>query len=212
MPEIILIGGGGHARVVISILKRLPDYDIAGYVDKENKGRILGVEYMGNDAILADIKNNHPDCHAVIALGSTDHRQVKTRKRLYEHLEKLGFTLPVIVSPAAIISEDVHIDPGTAIMDGAIIGTGSRIGKCAIINTRCSVDHDCRIGDYVHIAPGATLSGGVTVGSESLVGAGATVIHHTTIADKCVIGAGAVVIRDCTSKGTYVGVPARLMR
>ncbi len=212
MPEIIVIGGGGHARVVISTLKKLPDYKIAGYIDKDDRGKILGIGYMGNDAMLPSIKDDHSDCHAVIAMGSTDHRHVQTRKSLCEHLEKLGFTLPVIISPTAIINEDVHIDPGTTILDGAIINTGTRIGKCAIINTGCSVDHDCRIGDYVHIAPGVTLSGGVTVGSESFIGAGATIIHYTKITDKCVIGAGAVVIRDCMSKGTYIGVPARLMR
>jgi sugar O-acyltransferase (sialic acid O-acetyltransferase NeuD family) len=212
MPKIIVIGGGGHAKVVISILKRLPDYDIVGYVDKEDKGGILGIAFLGSDAILPDIKNNHPDCHAVIALGSTDHRHVQTRKNMCEHLDKLGFILPVIISPTAIINEDVHIEPGTTILDGAVVNTGTRIGKCAIINTRCAIDHDCRIGDYVHIAPGATLSGGVTVGDESFVGAGATIIHYTTITDNCIIGAGAVVIRDCTSEGTYTGVPARLVR
>lgn len=212
MSEIIVIGGGGHAKVVISVLRKLPDYDIVGYVDKEDKGVILGIGYLGNDAILPDIKDNHPDCHAVIALGNIDHRHGQTRKNLCEHLEKLGFTLPVIISPTAIINEDVNIATGTTILDGAIVNTGTRIGRCAIINTGCAIDHDCRIGDYVHIAPGATLSGGVQVGNESFVGAGATIIHYTTIADSCVIGAGAVVIRDCTSKGTYTGVPARLVR
>lgn len=94
-------------------------------------------------------------------------------------------------------------------MAGAVINSGVRIGRGCIINTCSSADHDCDMGDYVHIAVGSHLCGTVSVGDETWIGAGATVSNNISICSECMIGAGAVVTRDITEKGTYVGVPAK---
>ena len=97
-------------------------------------------------------------------------------------------------------------------MEGAIVQPGVKIGAISIVNTKASIDHDCQIGDEVHIAPGCTLSGSVNVGNGCLIGTGVTVIEKIRIGKNCTIGAGAVVLADCEDNGTYVGVPAKKMK
>ena len=212
MPEIVVIGGGGHAKVVLSVLKKITDYNIIGYTDKSDKGTLLGIEYLGDDTVLTEIKREHSGCNAVIAVGSMNERDVRTRNDIYRHCEDLGLHIPAIISPAAVVNEGVDIESGTVILDGVIVNTGTKIGKCCIINTNSSLDHDCTIGDHVHIAPGSTLSGGVRIGDSSLIGTGAAIIQNITVVNNCTIGAGAVVVDDCMQSGTYVGAPARLIR
>jgi acetyltransferase-like isoleucine patch superfamily enzyme len=90
-----------------------------------------------------------------------------------------------------------------------VVNPGATTGAACIINTHATLEHDCRLGDNVHLAPGATVSGGVVIGSHSFVGAGAVVIQGVRIADGCLIGAGTVVTADIVVPGTYAGVPAR---
>lgn len=204
MKEIIVIGGGGHAKVVISIIKKIDKFRLLGYVDIKNRGSILGIDYLGNDD---DYLKKPATKNAVLGIGIT----VKNNNR-YNIIEKFlnnDFNFPVIISPDAIVNEDVKINAGTVIIDGAIINSGSKIGAFSIINTGSSIDHDCLIGDHVHIAPGAFLNGGVKVGDRSFIASGSTIIQFHEIGKDCVIGAGAVVTKDCLSTGTYLGIPAR---
>lgn len=207
MKKIVVVGGGGHAKVVISILKKSGIFEVAGYTDSHDNGPILGASYLGDDQILEQIYKNQKVEDAVIGLGQVGNPQ--PRKRLSDLLKKIGFHLPPIISPYAIVNEDVHISEGTVLMDGVVVNTGTRIGAFCIINTRTSIDHDCTLGDFVHIAPGAVLSGGVTVGDNTLIGSGAAVIHAMIISNDCILGAGAVVVRDINQPGIYVGNPAR---
>lgn len=157
MKKIIVIGGGGHAKVVISIIKKLNNFDIIGYTDIENNSDILGVEYLGNDEILEELFLNKNIKNAAIGIGQI--KNVESRKETIEKLLKIGFEFPVIISPNAVVNEDVKLGEGTVVMDGVIINSGAFIGDFSIINTKTSIDHDCKIGDYVHIAPGVTISG-----------------------------------------------------
>ena len=97
-------------------------------------------------------------------------------------------------------------------MAGAVINSGARIGTGCIVNTCASVDHDCNVGDYVHIAVGSHLCGTVSMGDETWIGAGAIVSNNISICSECMIGAGAVVVKDIKESGTYVGVPAKKVR
>lgn len=208
MQKIIVIGGGGHAKVVISLIKKIKGWHLLGYLDDENKGKILGVQYLGNDKHLKILKEKHPQCAAAIGVGSV--AVSDKRRKIKEHLEDKGFHLPTLVSPSAVTNEDVSIGKATVILDGVVVGAGTKIGEGVILNTSCSVDHDCQIGDFVHVAPGVTISGGVVIGAQCLLSVGATVIQYKTIADNCLIGAGATVIDDCPKAGCYLGTPARL--
>ncbi len=209
IQKIIIIGGGGHAKSVISILKKIPEFKIVGYVDLENKGKVLGISYLGTDQILKKLSKDH-DCHAaVMGVGSVGISS--KRNELMSRIEAWGFHFPVVVSPSAIVNEDVKIGHGTVILDRAVVSSGVRIGKGVIINTGAVLDHDCRIGNFVHVAPGAVLSGTVRIGDGAHIGTGAKLIQEVTVGKNCLIAAGAVVVKDCRKQGTYMGLPARLV-
>jgi len=204
--KIVIVGGGGHAKVIINIIKKLNNYEILGYVDLIDRGLLLGVRYLGTDAVLLNIIEEHKYCKAVIGIGNT----VISNKRyeIYKVLKEIGFELPVIISKNAIVNEEVRIDEGSVLLDSVIINVCSSIGKCVIVNTGAIVEHDCEIGDFSHIASGVVLSGGVRVNSNSMVGSGATILHDKEIGENCLIGSGAVVTKNCLEPGTYIGIPA----
>ena len=209
MDRVVVIGGGGHAKVLISVLKK-SGYAIEGYTDKEDRGVILGVPYLGNDAILQDIGRKSPAFNAIIGIGKVDASPL--RLSLQNEIGALGFDFPAICSPQAIINEAVSLGAGTAVLDGVVVNSGTDIGRACILNTRSTVEHDCRIGENVHIAPGVTLSGGVTIGDNCMVGTGANVIQSISICAGCLIGAGSTVVKDITVPGTYAGNPAKRIR
>jgi sugar O-acyltransferase (sialic acid O-acetyltransferase NeuD family) len=208
MSEIIVIGGGGHAKVLISILKKA-GYRIIGYTDKTDRGLVLGIGYLGDDTILRGFaSSSRPD--AVIGIGKTD--ASPSRLGMQRALHASGFAFPVICSPQAVLNEDVVVGAGTVLMDRVVVNSGAVIGEASILNTASTVEHDCRIGDNVHVASGATLAGGVTVGDHCMIGMGCNVIQSISIGPGCIIGAGATVVRDISVPGTYVGSPAKQIR
>ena len=207
MDKMVVVGGGGHAKVLISVLKKLGLFEIIGYTDIVNRGDILGVKYLGDDGVLPNMPHDIGGLCAAIGIGTIGVGDL--RKGAMARVAGYGYHFPAIVSPHAIVNESVSVGDGTVVFDGAIINSGTIVGKAVILNSNCTVEHDCRLGDYVHVAPGATLSGGVEVGNESFIGAGATIIQYKKISANCLIGAGAVVIDHITEPGTYVGTPAR---
>ena len=207
MDKIVVIGGGGHAKVVISLLKKKRDYKICGYVDVIDKGSILDVSYLGDDSVLGDLFEHDEVSNAVIGVGDTGNASL--RMSLIEKALRMGFSFPAIISPQAVVNEDITFGEGTVVMDGVVVNSGTKIGRFAIINTRSSIDHDCVIGDFVHIGPGAVLCGGVRVEYNSFIGAGTVVTQYKKIGEQCIIGSGAVVVDDCVSGGIYLGVKAQ---
>jgi sugar O-acyltransferase (sialic acid O-acetyltransferase NeuD family) len=212
MDEIIIIGGGGHAKVIISIIKR--DYSrqfkIIGYTDFESKNELLGVKYLGFDSSIDSflLKANNT-LNAIIGIGFI--KPSASRTVLYNsYKKKLNF--PSIISANSSINEDCSIGNGTVIMDGVVINSSTRIGECSIINTSTSIDHDCEIGDFTHIAPGCTLSGGVKIGNNCMVGVGTTIIQGISIVENVTIGAASLVSKSITLPGTYVGFPLRKIK
>jgi sugar O-acyltransferase (sialic acid O-acetyltransferase NeuD family) len=209
-PGIVVVGGGGHAKVLISVLKKGGSFELIGYTDMRDCGKLLGVPYLGSDAVLAKMIAATPGCCAAVGVGKV--RLNENRMDLFHRLGVLGFRLPVIISPHAVVNEEVSIGEGTVVLDGVVINTGARIGRASILNTNSTVEHDCVIGDNVHLAPGADISGGVCIGSNCIIGTGASVVQYVGICGGCLIGAGAVVPRDIHEPGTYVGNPARRIK
>ena len=206
MAEIVVVGGGGHAKVLIAVLKKL-DWTVLGYTDQRNLGLILGSRCLGDDAALGPILGEHEGCAAVIGVGKVDASSL--RRRLHRQVLGLGFETPVVVSPSAVVNDEVVLGAGSVVIDGAVINSGARLGDLCIANSHSTVEHDCILGENVHIAPGAVLSGCAQIGDDCMVGAGATVIQGVKVCTGCVIGAGAVVIADIAEAGVYVGNPAR---
>jgi sugar O-acyltransferase (sialic acid O-acetyltransferase NeuD family) len=208
--EIVVIGGGGHAKVVISILRKLNCHHILGYTDRNDLGAILGVAFLGSDHELIALTAGPKKLASVLAVGQVG--LGNARYELWKGLQSLSLSFPPIVSPDAIVDEEVSSGEGTVVMDGAVVNSGVTIGCGAIVNTNSTIEHDVALADWVHVAPGATISGGVTVGRFSMIGAGATVIEGIRIEAGCMVGAGTVVVRDLTEPGVYVGSPARRIK
>ena len=210
MEEILIVGGGGHAKVVISILQKLGRYRIVGYTDLVNKGSVSSVPFLGSDGELTLFIAGRKRFPAVLAVGQVGLGRM--RRELFARLESLELCFPSIISPDAIVNNEVVFGEGAVVMAGAVINTGASIGQGAIVNTNCTIEHDSALADWVHVGPGATICGGVKIGQFSMIGAGATVIEGMEIAADCIVGAGATVVRDITEPGVYVGCPARRVR
>jgi sugar O-acyltransferase (sialic acid O-acetyltransferase NeuD family) len=207
--KIVVIGGGGHAKVLIGVLKKA-GYDIAGYTDKEDREVILGVRYLGNDRVLSNFIRQNAGCKAIIGIGKIDVSSL--RLRMQDEISVLGFQFPSICSPQSVVNEAVTLGAGTAVLDGVVVNSGTEIGRACILNTGSIVEHDCRIGENVHFAPGVTVCGGVTIGDNCMVGAGANIVQSIKICEGCLIGAGSTIVEDISMRGTYAGSPAKRLR
>ncbi len=206
--KILLIGAGGHCKVVLDVIFSNNEFTVAGIVDlkKRVNSEILGVPVIGTDSDLprffkAGIRN------CFIAVGSIGNPQ--PRAKLYATAQKAGFAFPNIISPAASVSSRAILGSGNYIAPGAIINAGASIGSNCIINTGAIVDHDCTVGDFVHLSPGSILSGGVTVGYYSHIGTGSVVIQDVEIGEKSIVGAGSVVVKDIRSGVVAYGSPCK---
>lgn len=205
MKKLVLIGAGAHAHVIIQILKEIDEYEIVGCLDNR-EGYCRDIPIIGDDSRLQELYNKDVQ-YAFVAIGNN-----KVRARIIKRCKEIGYTVPVLKSTYSIIANDVSIGEGTVVMPGAIINTGTIIGDGCIINTRASIDHDNRIDNYVHIAPGVTISGSSYVGVCSFLGTGSSVIDKVRIGSNVMVGAGAVVVRDIEEACTVVGVPARRIK
>ncbi|MGH9611840.1 MAG: acetyltransferase [Bryobacteraceae bacterium] len=207
IPEpIVVLGSGGHAKVIIDILQSVGGWEIMGCVSPAQGKSVLGIRVAGDDSILPHLLKSGVR-NAFVAIGDNYLRQ-----KIANHARTIGFCLPNAVSPRAIVSQYVKLGCGIAIMPGAVVNADTRAEDFAIINTGATVDHDCVIGSWAHIGPGANLAGEVHVGQGAFVGTGARVIPKRCIGDWTVVGAGAVVIRDLPAQSVFAGVPARELR
>ncbi len=199
MKNVIIIGTGGHAKVVADIV-RLNNDNIIGFLTNDTTlTSFLDKPVLGLDTEYKKFKN----AHFIIAIGSSS-----ARKSISNSMTDVKWY--TAIHPKATISKtDTIIGEGTVISANAVINSCSKIGEHCIINTNCSVEHDNVIKSFSHISVGTMLGGNVTVGMETWVGIGATVKNGVTICDNCLIGAGAVVVKDIDSPGTYIGVPAK---
>jgi len=201
--KIVLVGGGGHCKVVIDAIINAGEYEIEGIVDPRlsTEDEILGVPVLGNDDILPELYKKGVK-NAFISVGSIG--DCTMRKELFGKVKDIGFNFPVIIHPRAVIGRGVDIDEGTFAAASATVNPGTKIGKNVILNTSSSIDHDCEIGDFVHVAPGVTLCGGVKVGSETHIGAGANVVQYKSIGKRCFVKAGTVVSKDVSDGETWI--------
>lgn len=208
-PDIVIVGGGGHARVLIDALRALGDARTLGAIDADRSrtgSTIFDVPVLGDDALLPELIAAGTRLFAIGVGGTHDNAP---RARLFDAAIALGMQPVTIVHPAATVSRYAEIAEGAQILAGAIINAGARIGQNAIVNTAAVVEHDCNVGNHVHVSTGARLASTVTIGIGAHIGVGATVRHLISIGEAAVVGAGAVVIQDVPAGVVVVGVPAK---
>lgn len=207
---VVVIGAGGHAKVLIAALGRL-GARILGATDTDaakHGQTVLDVPVLGGDETLSV----HDPAAIFLVNGLGTMNRTEVRRTIYERFVGRGYRFATVIDPLALIAGPVEFGLGAQVLAGAVVQPGARLGVNCIVNTRASIDHDCVIGAHAHIAPGATLSGGVRVGEGAHVGTGASVIHNVRIGAGSVVGAGAAVIADIPDRVTAVGVPARTLR
>ncbi len=194
---VIILGAGGHAKVLINMLQRnnTPIIGITGK-NKINNNFSTKISYLGDDSVITKYKPN--EVLLVNGLGSLPGKN--QRKLLANKFRKFGYQFLSVIDDTAIIANDVELAEGVQIMAGVIIQPGSKIGTDSIINTSSSIDHDCTIGSFCHIAPGVTLSGEVYVGDNTHIGTGSCIIQGIRVGSNCIVAAGSALHKNIKDK------------
>lgn len=204
---VIVIGGGGHAKVLVSALL-LRERSVLGFVDLNLElPPLLGARHLGNDSAVL----SHPPDSVDLVNGVGSINCTKNRRNVYDWFVQKQYRFATVIHPAAAVAPEVQIEDGVQVFAGAVVQAGCRLGTNVVVNTGARVDHDCNIDSHAHVAPGVTICGGVHVGTGAHIGAGATVIQGIRIGAGSVVGAGALVIRDVPQGAKVIGVPAASM-
>jgi len=211
LKKLVLLGPGGHASVVLEILKQYQDIEIVGFTDADNSNDQLYKDFpiLGTDEVLVELIKDTKATHAFISVGSTGNNSL--RKKLFKKVINLGYQSLNIRDKSSVIAEDVNLKTGNLISPGVTINSEVTIGENNIINTGAIIEHGSRIGNHTHIAPGSVLAGNVEIGDLSHIGLGARVIEGIKIGNNCLIGAGAVIIKDVPDNSVVVGNPGRII-
>lgn len=203
MKDIILVGFGGHAKSIADSIEHAGKYHIVGYTEYEDCNVGEKYKYLGTDDVLSEYFSNGVK-NAVICVGYLGKGSI--RDKLYSMLKTIGFDLPVIVDPSAVIAKNVLIGEGTFIGKGAVINAEARIDEMCIVNTKAIVEHECHVESFSHVAVGTVLCGNVKVKNHSFLGANSTIIQGVEIGQNCVIGAGSIILKNLQDNKTVYGI------
>jgi sugar O-acyltransferase (sialic acid O-acetyltransferase NeuD family) len=199
--QAIVIGAGGHARVVGAALCAL-GVEISGFFDESFAGveePICGAPLIGT---LGDVfKFEAHSYDAYVAIGDNE-----KRAEVIEKMRHAGYALPALIHPMSRLELDCRVGEASHVCIGAILGSQVRVGKGVIVNTGSSVDHESELSDFAHVAPGAILGGRVRVGEAAFIGIGARIAEKLSIGRGAVVGAGTVVLRDGADGVRVVGI------
>ena len=194
MVKAYIFGGGGHARVIASLLSVAPIF----VVQKRDGDDTLSEEEYFSELPAGDV---------YIGIGSNP-----VRARCAARLRSVGAILPACVAPNAFVARDAEVESGAVICAGAVVGSKARIGRDTIINTLSSVDHDCVLGDLTQVTAGVTFGGAVKTGSNCFFGIKSAIVPNKTIGDNVQIMAGCLIVSNVESNVIMGGNPGRLVR
>ena len=200
MCNVIIIGAGGHAKVVADIVLKSGD-KLLGFLDDRKQGEVLyGYSVIGK---ITDAQKFPKETRFIVAIGDNNVRKT--------FMEQLGLEWYTAVHPSAQLGIETQIGEGSCIAANTVINASAKVGKGCIINTSAVVEHDCVVGDFSHISPRAVLCGTVAVGRCVHIGANATVINNLSVCSNSIVGAGATVVKSIEKSGVYVGTPAKFI-
>jgi sugar O-acyltransferase (sialic acid O-acetyltransferase NeuD family) len=196
--KIIIYGGGGHAKVVIDCLQA-QQRNIIAVIDNKNEGPLLGIHRIAKYASTFE-----QEALAIVAIGDNEIRMNVAKTIAHKFTNA--------IHPSVLFSNHAVLGKGNMLMQNSVIQAGVEIGNHVILNTGAQVDHDCKIGSYVHLAPRTTLCGNVHIGEGTLVGAGSVIIPGITVGNWVTIGAGTIVIKDVPDRAVVVGNPGQIIK
>jgi UDP-perosamine 4-acetyltransferase len=206
--DVLIVGAGGHGKVVLDILRAAREHSPIGFIDADTTltgTRVGGLPVFGPANQLPKLAKKAKG--AIIAIGDN-----RTRQSYAKMLVEQGFELISAIHPTACVSGSARIGKNVVIAAGAIVCAEANLCDSTIVNTAAVVDHECEIGCAAHVCPTVALAGRVRIGEGAFVGLGAKVIPCITIGEHAIVGAGAVVIRDIPPHSTAVGVPAKVVK
>ncbi len=204
--NVVIIGAGGHGKVIADIVVKSGDNVVGFLDDSKDVGDVIIEKFtvIGKVEDCEKLQQENKNLFFVIAIGNN-----YVRKEIFEKYKLNYYTA---IHPTAVIGMGVHIGTGTVIMANACINSSAKIGNNCIINTGTIIEHDNIIEDNVHVSPNATLCGTVKVGEYTHIGAGSIIKNNISIVDNSIIGAGAVVVKNIVKNGVYIGIPAKFKK
>ena len=207
MNGLLIIGAGGHGKVIADIASALGKWDQIAFVDDKypDLTQVLDWPVIGGMEDFRNHREVYPD--VFVAVGDN-----AVRQKITIWSEEAGFHLPTLIHPRAAVSRLAVIGAGTVINSQAAVNANATIGKGCIVNTGATVGHDCVLGDFVHVAPGASLAGETVIGDGCWIGMRSAVIEQLTVGKGVVIGAGAVATRNIPDNKLVVGIPAKIVK
>lgn len=201
MKSIVLVGAGGHGKVVAEIAE-LNGYTNISFLDNAYPDRLENGAWniCGRPEELNFYISNGFDY--TISIGNN-----ATRARMF--FEMGEYKSPALIHPDAVVSRYAKIGSATVIAANAVVNPEAKIGSGVIVNTSCTIDHDCEISKFAHVSPGAHIAGGVKIGERSWIGIGASIREGVTIGCDVIVAAGACVVKNIPDGVTVAGVPAK---
>jgi sugar O-acyltransferase (sialic acid O-acetyltransferase NeuD family) len=206
--EYIILGAGGHARVVADALLALGQR-VRGFIDSDparHGALLLGVPVLGGDDVLESVSPSQ----VLLVNGIGSAGSMETRRRVYAAAKARGFSFATVVHPAALVAPSARLSEGVQVLARAVVQPLAVVGENSIVNTGAIVEHDVIIGSHVHVSPGCVLAGEVRVGDRTHIGVGAVVIQQMIIGSGSFVAAGAVVVANVAESTRVIGVPARV--
>lgn len=209
--KIIVIGSGGHARIIIDIIEEVGKYEIDGIVTNDifPNNMFDGYEILGNDEILDDL---YKKGYYELAMGIGGFRDNKLRSAIFNKCKKIGFEFVTLIHPAAVISRTAKLGEGCVLFAGVIINPNTIINDNVVLATSATVDHDTVIKSHVLVSAGVTVGANDVIEEGVLLALGSKVISGVRIGKNILVGAGAVVVKDLEEPGIYLGIPAQKVR
>lgn len=209
--KVLIIGSSGHAKVIIDIFEKEGSYEIIGLIDSFRSvgEETLGYKVLGDFEDIPKLIANETETKLFIAIGDNWSRKIVNEK-ISKFLPEADYANAI--HPSAQIGKDVQLGSGIAIMPGAIINSSCIVEDFAIINTRASLDHDCKMAAYSSLGPNAVTGGNVQIGEFSIIGISATIINDIQIGKHVLVGAGAVLTKNCEDNSLMNGMPARKIK
>ena len=206
----VLLGAGGHASVVLALLREL-QCEVLGVSDpallSQSELQWQGLPVWDDATVLSQ----HSPHTVFLANGVGFVQTPEPRQRVFHTYAQSGYVFPALVHPFSWVAPDVLLEEGVQIMAGAVVQTGAQLGANTLVNTGARIDHGCQIGSHNHVACGAVLCGNVHLGSHTFIGAGAVMIQGVSLGSNCTVGAGSVVLHSHGNHQRLVGSPARVI-